>query len=367
MPRTSTLSSSARPPRWKAASGIAGSWLPGRITTGSAAPRQQPRGPVEQGERQAVVFERVAGEEARHRRRAPRAVSRTRAAARRRRSARLRYRHGCRSCAPDDHVLRWRAWAIMATVFRSARPQARRGGRQRFSRSSECAEPTSGSRDRCRDDRLRNSDAHRAGDADGRADAAILAPGGASTRARAGRCAGAHALLGENLIAFRDTSGRVGIMDHRCPHRCASLFFGRNEEDGLRCVYHGWKYDVDGQVPRHGERAARTRTSRTRSAPRPISRPSATASSGCSWATARRRRRCRRFEACAAAAGPGRVPLRAARLQLAAGDRRRSRYLACGLPAFRQRAAVDRARHREPQPRHQPGARIQGRRDPSSA
>ena len=54
-------------------------------------------------------------------------------------------------------------------------------------------------------------------------------------------------LLGEKLIAFRDSAGRVGIMDHRCPHRCASLFFGRNEEGGLRCVYHGWKYDVTGQ------------------------------------------------------------------------------------------------------------------------
>ncbi|NQV54719.1 MAG: Rieske 2Fe-2S domain-containing protein [Rhodospirillales bacterium] len=53
-------------------------------------------------------------------------------------------------------------------------------------------------------------------------------------------------LLGEKLIGFRDTSGRVGIMDHRCPHRCASFFFGRNEEDGIRCVYHGWKFDVDG-------------------------------------------------------------------------------------------------------------------------
>jgi phenylpropionate dioxygenase-like ring-hydroxylating dioxygenase large terminal subunit len=53
-------------------------------------------------------------------------------------------------------------------------------------------------------------------------------------------------LLGEKLIAFRDTSGRVGVMDHRCPHRCASLFFGRNEENGLRCIYHGWKYDVAG-------------------------------------------------------------------------------------------------------------------------
>jgi phthalate 4,5-dioxygenase len=53
-------------------------------------------------------------------------------------------------------------------------------------------------------------------------------------------------LLGEKLIAFRDSAGRIGVMDHRCPHRCASLFFGRNEHDGIRCVYHGWKFDVDG-------------------------------------------------------------------------------------------------------------------------
>ena len=54
-------------------------------------------------------------------------------------------------------------------------------------------------------------------------------------------------LLGEKLIAFRDTNGKVGVMDHRCPHRCASLFFGRNEEGGIRCVYHGWKFDTDGK------------------------------------------------------------------------------------------------------------------------
>src|SRR6185295_8264790 len=53
-------------------------------------------------------------------------------------------------------------------------------------------------------------------------------------------------LLGEKLIAFRDSAGRVGVMDHRCPHRCASLFLGRNEEGGIRCVYHGWKFDVGG-------------------------------------------------------------------------------------------------------------------------
>ena len=53
-------------------------------------------------------------------------------------------------------------------------------------------------------------------------------------------------LLGEKLIAFRDSAGRVGVMDQRCPHRCASLFLGRNEAGGLRCIYHGWKYDVAG-------------------------------------------------------------------------------------------------------------------------
>ena len=64
-------------------------------------------------------------------------------------------------------------------------------------------------------------------------------------------------LLGEKLIGFRDSAGRVGVMDHRCPHRCASLFLGRNEGDGLRCVYHGWKFDVEGHcvdmpsVPAH--------------------------------------------------------------------------------------------------------------------
>ena len=54
-------------------------------------------------------------------------------------------------------------------------------------------------------------------------------------------------LLGESLVAFRDTSGSVGIMAEQCPHRGASLWLGRNEEDGLRCVYHGWKFDVTGQ------------------------------------------------------------------------------------------------------------------------
>ena len=53
-------------------------------------------------------------------------------------------------------------------------------------------------------------------------------------------------LLGEDLIAFRDSDGRIGVLEERCPHRRASLYFGRNEQCGIRCVYHGWKFDVDG-------------------------------------------------------------------------------------------------------------------------
>lgn len=54
-------------------------------------------------------------------------------------------------------------------------------------------------------------------------------------------------LLGERLVAFRNTDGKIGLLDEFCPHRRASLYYGRNEECGLRCVYHGWKFDVDGQ------------------------------------------------------------------------------------------------------------------------
>ncbi|MGE3245206.1 MAG: Rieske 2Fe-2S domain-containing protein [Beijerinckiaceae bacterium] len=54
-------------------------------------------------------------------------------------------------------------------------------------------------------------------------------------------------LLGERLIAFRDSEGRLGLIDEFCAHRGVSLWFGRNEECGLRCPYHGWKFDVTGQ------------------------------------------------------------------------------------------------------------------------
>jgi len=55
-------------------------------------------------------------------------------------------------------------------------------------------------------------------------------------------------LLGEELVAFRDSEGRIGLLDDHCAHRGTSLSYGRNEERGLRCIYHGWKFDVEGKV-----------------------------------------------------------------------------------------------------------------------
>lgn len=55
-------------------------------------------------------------------------------------------------------------------------------------------------------------------------------------------------LLGEDMVVFRDTEGHLGALDEQCPHRRASLAFGRNEECGLRCLYHGWKFDVNGNA-----------------------------------------------------------------------------------------------------------------------
>jgi len=67
----------------------------------------------------------------------------------------------------------------------------------------------------------------------------VAEPDGAPVKAR---------LLGEDLVVFRDSKGRLGVLDEYCTHRRASLLFARNEECGLRCLYHGWKFDVDGNV-----------------------------------------------------------------------------------------------------------------------
>ena len=54
-------------------------------------------------------------------------------------------------------------------------------------------------------------------------------------------------IMGEQLLAFRDTQGRIGLIEPQCAHRGANLFWGRNEQGGIRCAFHGWKYDVDGR------------------------------------------------------------------------------------------------------------------------
>ncbi len=67
----------------------------------------------------------------------------------------------------------------------------------------------------------------------------VSEPDGAPVKAR---------VYGEDLVVFRDTDGSVGVLDEKCPHRRVSLVYGRNEEGGLRCLYHGWKMDVTGNV-----------------------------------------------------------------------------------------------------------------------
>ena len=73
-------------------------------------------------------------------------------------------------------------------------------------------------------------------------------PAAPSTDVDAGGAPRAIRLLGENLVAFRDPSGQVGVLDEHCPHRGASLRLARNEACGLRCLYHGWKIDRSGRV-----------------------------------------------------------------------------------------------------------------------
>src|SRR3954463_4548798 len=77
-------------------------------------------------------------------------------------------------------------------------------------------------------------------------------------------------LLGEQLVAFRDSNGRIGLIDEFCAHRRVSLWFGKNEDCGLRCPYHGWKYDVTGQcleVPSEPEASGFAQKIKLRSSP----------------------------------------------------------------------------------------------------
>ncbi|TAL74399.1 MAG: hypothetical protein EPN79_00540 [Burkholderiaceae bacterium] len=84
-------------------------------------------------------------------------------------------------------------------------------------------------------------------------------------------------VMGEDLLAFRDTTGRVGLVEPTCPHRGANLYFGRNEECGLRCVFHGLKFDVDGNCV---DTACTTRCVGNRACNRlPVKKPSSAAGS----------------------------------------------------------------------------------------
>ena len=105
-------------------------------------------------------------------------------------------------------------------------------------------------------------------------------------------------LLGEDLIAFRDTNGTVGFLQNNCPHRGASLFFGRNEEAGLRCVYHGWKFDVTGQCVDMPNEPAESDFKTQGPGHRVSRRRSGAAWSGSTWARPRSSRACRNYEWC---------------------------------------------------------------------
>ena len=78
-------------------------------------------------------------------------------------------------------------------------------------------------------------------------------------------------LMGEDFVLFRDESGRYGLLDRDCPHRGADLAFGRLEDGGLRCAFHGWLFDADGQLPRDaGRAAARNLCASIKSRPIPV-------------------------------------------------------------------------------------------------
>ena len=151
-------------------------------------------------------------------------------------------------------------------------------------------------------------------------------------------------------------------MDHRCPHRCASLFLGRNEENGIRCVYHGWKFDADGNcvdmpnVPPHQDFKDKVKAKAYKVAER----------NGLVWVYMGERAEAPPLpgiEALAAARKRGADHLRAARMQLAAGARRRHRHLAFRLSACGLGRSGECARGQsDPLDGRQPRARIPRRR-----
>ena len=98
-------------------------------------------------------------------------------------------------------------------------------------------------------------------------------------------------LMGEDLIVFRDSRGKVGLLEEFCPHRGVSLLLARNEECGLRCLYHGWKFDVNGEVhDMPAEPDAKGMRERIRAVSYPV-REVRAESSGRIWASKARSRR----------------------------------------------------------------------------
>ena len=191
-------------------------------------------------------------------------------------------------------------------------------------------------------------------------------------------------VMGEELIAFRDSTGSVGLVEPRCPHRGANLFFGRNEEGGIRCAYHGWKFDVRRPVPRDPDdgSAMRRPTSTCARGPgsSPIRRGSGASASGPISAPPRRCRRCRTWSSrwsirrtatsprsCRSATGRSRRRARRHRALLvpARAGRRGARWPAAAglwragaLDAGRWRAALHRRRTRSrPDPGRRPPRR----------
>ena len=117
-------------------------------------------------------------------------------------------------------------------------------------------------------------------------------------------------LLGENLVMFRDSLGRVGALAEACPHRGASLYFGRNEECGLRCAYHGWKFDIHGNcldLPSEEGIKREQFQANLRRAPTPAAR--STTWCGSTSARANRHPRCRRSRCSPCRPSTSRIPM----------------------------------------------------------
>ena len=141
-------------------------------------------------------------------------------------------------------------------------------------------------------------------------------------------------LLSERMLAFRDSNGKLGLIDEFCAHRGVSLWFGRNEEGGIRCPYHGWKYDVTGQcidVP--SEPAASGYCNKIKLKSYPLVEQAAW--SGSIWGRRNSNRRCPHSSSrrCRRAVVHDQA---SAGMQLAAGAGRRRRFEPRVVPASRQ-------------------------------